>query len=153
MDTVYNLLDKVTGALFSFNFTSDLLDILFVTIVIFELVKLIRGSRTFQVIKGIVLLFVVYVAINYPKGVTQYGGTVSAPIAKNIMKNIISIKGLKPSKDVTPRTYTWLDTKYVQVPNVIGLSKKEITKVLKGFEIIYSGVGDKVIYQDNFLSY
>ena len=32
--------------------------------------------------------YVVYVAIDYPKGVTQYGGTVSAPIAKNIMKNI-----------------------------------------------------------------
>ena len=63
MSTIYNLLDKITGALFSFNFTSDLLDILFVTIVIFELIKLIRGSRTFQVIKGIVLLFVVYAAI------------------------------------------------------------------------------------------
>ena len=92
--------------------------------------------------------YVVYVAIDYPKGVTQYGGTVSAPIAKNIMKNIISIKDLKPSKDVTPRTYTWLDTKYIQVPSVIGLSKKEITKVLKGFEVIYSGTGDKVIYQE-----
>ena len=38
------------------------------------------------------------------------------------MKNIISIKGLKPSKDVTPRTYTWLDIKYKQVPNVVGLN-------------------------------
>jgi stage V sporulation protein D (sporulation-specific penicillin-binding protein) len=92
--------------------------------------------------------YVVYVAIDYPKGITQYGGTVSAPIAKNIMKNIISIKGLKPSKDVTPRTYTWLDTKYVQVPNVVGLSKKEATKLLKGFEVIYSGSGDSVIYQE-----
>ena len=92
--------------------------------------------------------YVVYVAIDYPKGVTQYGGTVSAPIAKNIMKNIISIKGLKPSKDVTPRTYTWLDTKYVQTPTVVGLSKKEATKILKGFEVIYSGSGDNVIYQE-----
>ena len=92
--------------------------------------------------------YVVYVAIDYPKGVTQYGGTVSAPIAKNIMKNIISIKGLEPSKEVTPRTYTWLDTKYKQVPNVVGLSKKEVTKLLKGFEIIYSGSGDTVMYQE-----
>ena len=92
--------------------------------------------------------YVVYVAIDYPKGVTQYGGTVSAPIAKNIMKNIISIKGLTPSSDVTPRTYTWLDTKYVRVPSVIGLSKKEAAKALKGFEVIYSGNGDKVLYQE-----
>lgn len=92
--------------------------------------------------------YVVYVAIDYPKGVTQYGGTVSAPIASNIMKNIISIKDIKPSKDVTPRTYTWLDIKYKQVPNVIGLSKKEVTKILKGFEVIYSGTGDTVMYQE-----
>ena len=92
--------------------------------------------------------YVVYVAIDYPKGVTQYGGTVSAPIAKNIMKNIISIKDIRPSKDVTPRTYTWLDVKYKQVPNVVGLSKKEVTKILKGFEVIYSGTGDTVMYQE-----
>ena len=92
--------------------------------------------------------YVVYVAIDYPKGVTQYGGTVSAPIASNIMKNIISIKDIKPCLDVTPRTYTWLDVKYKQVPNVVGLSKKEVTKILKGFEVIYSGTGDTVMYQE-----
>ena len=92
--------------------------------------------------------YVVYVAIDYPKGITQYGGTVSAPIAKNIMKNIISIKDLKPSSDVTPRSYTWLDIKYKQVPNVINLSKNNAAKLLKGFEIIYSGSGDNVMYQE-----
>ena len=92
--------------------------------------------------------YVVYVAIDYPKGITQYGGTVSAPIAKNIMKNIISIKDLKPSSDVTPRSYTWLDIKYKQVPNVINLSKNNAVKLLKGFEIIYSGSGDNVMYQE-----
>ena len=33
--------------------------------------------------------YIVYIALDNPKGITQYGGTVSAPIAKNIMKNII----------------------------------------------------------------
>ena len=64
LDAIYSLLEKITGALFSFNFTSDLLDILFVTFVIYEVIKLIRGSRTFQLVKGIILLVVVYVAIN-----------------------------------------------------------------------------------------
>ena len=32
---------------------------------------------------------VVYLAIDNPKGVTQYGGTVSAPIVKNIMEDAI----------------------------------------------------------------
>ena len=92
--------------------------------------------------------YVVYVAIDNPKKITQYGGTVSAPIAKNIMKNIISIKDLKPSKDVTPRTYTWLDIKYNKLPNVTGLSLKEAKQALKGYQINVNGTGDKVIYQE-----
>lgn len=92
--------------------------------------------------------YIVYVAVDNPKGITQYGGTVSAPIAKNIMKNIISIKGLKPSSEVTPREYTWLDTKYVKSPNVVGMSKKDAVKALKGFKIEYSGSGENVIYQE-----
>ena len=90
----------------------------------------------------------VYVAIDNPKGITQYGGTVSAPIAKNIMKNIISIKNLKPSKDVTPRTYTWLDIKYNKLPNVTNKTLKEAKSILKGYKIEISGEGDKIIYQE-----
>ena len=92
--------------------------------------------------------YVVYVAVDNPKGITQYGGTVSAPIAKNIMKNIISIKGLEPSSDVTPREYTWLDTKYVKCPNVVGMTKKEALSLLRGFNVIYSGTGENIIYQE-----
>lgn len=92
--------------------------------------------------------YVVYVAIDYPKGITQYGGTVSAPIAKSIMQSIISIKDIKSSDEVTPRTYTWLDTKYVMCPSVVGLTKKEASKKLKGFKVEYSGSGDNVIYQE-----
>ena len=92
--------------------------------------------------------YVVYVAIDHPVGITQYGGTVSAPIAKNIIKNIISIKNIPPSKDVTPREYTWLDTKYVKTPNVLNMTKKEASTLLKGFKVEYSGSGDNIIYQD-----
>lgn len=92
--------------------------------------------------------YVVYVAIDHPIGVTQYGGTVSAPIAKNIMKNIISIKNISPSKEVKPREYTWLDTKYVKTPNVVGKTKKEASTLLKGFKIEYSGTGETIIYQE-----
>ena len=92
--------------------------------------------------------YIVYVAIDNPKGITQYGGTVSAPIAKNIMKSIISIKDLKPTKEVTPRTYTWLDIKYQKLPNVLGMSLKEAKNTLKGYKIEISGTGDKIIYQE-----
>lgn len=92
--------------------------------------------------------YVVYIAVDNPKGVIQYGGTVSAPIAKNVMKSIISIKDIKPSKEVTPREYTWLDTKYIKTPNVLNMTKKEATKLLKSFKVEYSGEGDTVIYQE-----
>ena len=93
--------------------------------------------------------YVVYVAIDNPKGVTQYGGTVSAPIAKNIMKSIIDIKELKQSNDgMIRQEYTWLDTKYIMLPNVVGMSVKEAQKELKGFKLEYTGDGDKVIMQE-----
>ena len=32
---------------------------------------------------------VVYIAVDNAKGITQYGGTVAAPIARNLLKSII----------------------------------------------------------------
>ncbi len=89
---------------------------------------------------------IVYVAIDNPKGVTQYGGVVSAPIARNVLLSAIDILNIKPSDDGMPKEYTWLDKKYSILPNVVGMSKKEATKALKNFKIEYSGVGDTVLY-------
>lgn len=91
--------------------------------------------------------YVVYVAINNPKGITQYGGTVAAPIAKNIMLSIIDYQDYLPSNTKTTREYTWLDQKYVLVPNVLGMSLKDAKKNLKNFSIEYSGEGDTIIMQ------
>jgi len=90
---------------------------------------------------------IVYVAIDNPKGVTQYGGVVSAPIAKNVLTSAIDILDIEPSKEGMPREYTWLDKKYVILPNVVGMTKEEASKTLKGFKVQYSGTGDNVIYQ------
>ena len=91
--------------------------------------------------------YVVYVAVDNPKGITQYGGTVSAPIAKRILKSIISIKNIPPSKEVTPREYTWLDTKYIKMPDVTNKTLKEAQKELKQFKIETEGEGENIIYQ------
>ena len=90
---------------------------------------------------------VLYVAVDHPKGVVQYGGTVAAPIAKSILKSYIDIKKLEPSKDVMPKSYNWMDVKYKMLPNVVGLSVEEAKKVLKGYSIEYSNEGSKVLYQ------
>ena len=90
---------------------------------------------------------VVYVAIDHPLGITQYGGTVSAPIAKNVLETAINIFGFKESKDGMTKEYRWLDQKYVVLPNVVGMSVSDAKKTLKGFQIEYSGEGDKILYQ------
>ena len=64
MEGTLSLLDKISGALMSFDFLSDLLDILLVTFIIYEGIRIIRGSRTFQVIKGLIFIVAVYVIIN-----------------------------------------------------------------------------------------
>ena len=63
MRTVISIFEKMGDALLSFNFLSDFLDILLVAFIIYEGIKLVRGSRTFQLIKGIAILGIVYVFV------------------------------------------------------------------------------------------
>lgn len=90
---------------------------------------------------------VVYLAIDNPKGVTQYGGTVSAPIVKNIMEDAITSLNIEKQDGGTEKKYQWYDKKYYTVPNVVGKSKKEATSMLKSFSVEYSGSGDVVVSQ------
>ena len=85
---------------------------------------------------------VVYVAIDNPKGIVQYGGTVAAPIAKNIMIDVIDELKIKQDKDALPKIYNWYDTKYVEVPNIINLNLEDAKKQLKDFTIEYAGNGN-----------
>lgn len=63
MDAISGFFDKITGAFMSFNILSDLPDILLVTLVIYEAIKIIKGSRSFQLVKGIALLFVMFAIV------------------------------------------------------------------------------------------
>lgn len=90
---------------------------------------------------------VVYVAIDHPVGVVQYGGTTSAPIAKSILQTAISVLNLQPTTEGMEREYNWMDTKYVKLPDVRGMSVEEAKKTLKGFKIEFSGSGESILYQ------
>ena len=90
---------------------------------------------------------IVYVAVDNPKGVTQYGGTIAAPIAKNILTDAISALDIAPSVDTIPKEYQWFDTKYYTVPNVVGMTLNEAKKQLKAFQVEYTGNGDIVLSQ------
>ena len=90
---------------------------------------------------------IAYVAIDNPKGVTQYGGTIAAPIAKNILTDAISALNISHSLDTIPKKYQWYDTKYYTVPNVVGKTVSDAKKELKNFQIEYTGTGNIVLSQ------
>ena len=87
---------------------------------------------------------VVYIAIDNPRGITQYGGTVAAPIAKNIMEDAIVALDIKKRTDGLDKIYQWYDQKYFKVEDVTGLSVKEAKEKLNNFKIEYTGNGSKV---------
>ncbi len=88
--------------------------------------------------------YVIYIALDHPTGVTQYGGVVSAPIARNVLKDIISIYNIPESKDGIPKSYRWDDIVYVTVPDIVGKTKKEAKTLLKDFNVEFVGNGDNV---------
>jgi len=91
--------------------------------------------------------FLIYVAVDNPRGVTQYGGTVAAPIAQNVMLSIIDYRRMNPVQNELVREYLWLDQKYVFLNNVVGMNLEAARTNLKGFQIEYSGTGTRVIAQ------
>jgi len=90
---------------------------------------------------------IVYIAIDNAKGVTQYGGTIAAPIAKQVLTDAITALNIPKSEGAMEKEYTYLDKKYMEIPNVIGLSVKEAVKQLKSFKVEFSGSGNIVSYQ------
>lgn len=90
---------------------------------------------------------VLYVAVDHPHNTVQYGGTVAAPIAKNIFKSATKILNIKKSKDTLPKEYSWLDEKYITVPDVINMDIKDAKKKLRSFNINYVGEGKRIINQ------
>lgn len=90
---------------------------------------------------------VVYIAVDNAKGITQYGGTVAAPIAKNVLESAIDILDIEKRDDAIEREYLFTDKQYAEVPNVVGMSVKDAIKELKKFKVEYSGSGDVITYQ------
>lgn len=87
---------------------------------------------------------IVYVAVDNPKGITQYGGTVSAPLAKAILEDSITALDIEQSEGGLEKLYQWYDQKYYKVEDVEGLTKEEASKKLSHFQIQYTGNGGVV---------
>ena len=90
---------------------------------------------------------VVYIAVDNAKGVSQYGGTIAAPIAKEILNASVDIMNIKKPSNAPDKNYNTGEKKYIIVPNVEGMQLDESKELLKDFEINYSGNGNKIIKQ------
>ena len=89
---------------------------------------------------------IVYIAIDNAKGVTQYGGTIAAPVARNILKDSIDILNIKEPTGYSEKNYNFYEKKFIKVSDVRGKTLSEALKLLKDFKVEYTGSG-KVIYQ------
>lgn len=90
---------------------------------------------------------VVYVAIDNPKGVRQFGGVIAGPPAKAILTDAIKALDIKKPSGGMEKEYQYTDKKYYEVPDVTGKSKADASKELKDFKVKFEGSGDKVTYQ------
>ncbi len=92
--------------------------------------------------------FVIYIAVDGAHNTIQYGSTVAAPIVNNVLKSAIEVFEVEEDFSGLPREYLYYEQKYVTVPDVVGMEKKEAIKSLYGFKIEYSGTGEKVVLQN-----
>lgn len=90
---------------------------------------------------------IVYIAVDNAKGVTQYGGTVAAPIARQVLLDAIEALDIEQPDGATEKTYNYLDKKYAEVPNVVGKTLIEAKLDLSAFKLEYTGTGSTIIYQ------
>ncbi len=90
---------------------------------------------------------VVYIALDNAKGVTQYGGTVAAPIARSVLLEAIDILNIKKPVSASEKKYNYNDKKYIVVNDVTNMSRSEASNNLKEFKIEFAGSGNKVLYQ------
>ena len=88
---------------------------------------------------------VTYICVERPRNCIQYGGTIAAPIVKNVFMDAIDILNIDKQSNQIEKVKSYYDEEMVLVPNYIGLNKKDIKK--QYFNIIYYGNGNKVIDQ------
>ncbi len=90
---------------------------------------------------------VVYLAIDNPKGVPQYGGVIAGPPAKNILSDAVEALNIKKPKGGMEKKYQYTDKKYTTVPNFVGMTIKEAKEQVTKVNIEIEGSGNQVIYQ------
>jgi stage V sporulation protein D (sporulation-specific penicillin-binding protein) len=90
---------------------------------------------------------VVYVAIDNPKHVVQFGGVIAAPIVGEIIEDSAPFIGFNYNKDQIQKEYRWGDNIERRVPDLVGQEKNKIMMIDEPFKIEWHGTGTKIISQ------
>lgn len=88
---------------------------------------------------------VFYIAIDNPKNTALLSSYTTAPVARRVLLDIIEALDIPRQKGAIEKTKYWDDPVYYNLPDVIGLTKKEAQKALYYYNVEYSGYGDYVI--------
>src|SRR5699024_873445 len=90
---------------------------------------------------------VVYVAVDNPKNTVQFGGVVAAPIVGTIIGDSLRTMGVEPRDDGPDKEYQWPEEPKVEVPELIGLTKDELTEYMLNLSVETEGKGEYIIDQ------
>jgi len=82
---------------------------------------------------------VLYLAMDNPKNCIQYGGTTVAPIARNMLVDILPALGVERVTEQREKIKTWMDTDTYVVEDYTGKTKKEVKSDHFRFEFIGEG--------------
>jgi len=89
---------------------------------------------------------VIYGAVSNPKGLA-FGGLIAAPMVKNVIDSSMQYLKIPPKYTGMTKKHQYPDKKIVEVPNLIGLTRKELVNNYYSFPLDFGGTGDQVIYQ------
>lgn len=90
---------------------------------------------------------VVYVAVDNPKDTLQFGGIVAAPIVGNIIGDSLRAMGVEPRKDQIEKELAWNDEPLIEVPDLVGRTKREIHESYYELKVDATGEGEHVLAQ------
>ena len=90
---------------------------------------------------------VLYLAIDNPKHTAMLSSYTTTPIARRILLDIIDALEIEKQNNQIEKDLEWNDIALYEVPNVVGMNKKDATKALNHFNVEYAGSGDIVVSQ------
>lgn len=90
---------------------------------------------------------VVYIAIDNPKETVQFGGVVAAPIVGKVIGDSLRAMGVEKRSDQIEKTRLWTDELLINVPDLVGRTRREINEAYYELRLDVSGEGNTVLAQ------